>query len=119
MSEKEKLKGITGFQEQETVGVSPWMLSLQAELGTERNAPRWTFSLHNFSFELIEGTQSLWIVARFAAGGEVAFRAVYCPDGRLEIDEIQKRKNGIEVQVSSTIGGFRLQVDFPHPDQPL
>jgi hypothetical protein len=119
MSEKEKLKGITGFEEQETIGVSPWMLSLLDELGTERKDPRWTFSLNGFSFELVEGTQSLWIVARFPAGGEIAFRAVYCPDGRLEIDEIQKRKNGIEVQVSSTIGGFRLELDFPHPDQPL
>lgn len=119
MSEKEQLKGITGFEEQETVGVSPWMLSLLDELGTEKKDPRWTYSLNDFSFELVEGTQSLWIVARFPAGGEIAFRAVYCPDGRLEIDEIRERENGIEVQVSSTIGGFRLELDFPHPDQTL
>jgi hypothetical protein len=59
MDEKEKLKGMTGFKEQETVGVSPWMLSLLDELGSERKAPHWTYSFGDFSFEVIEGTQSL------------------------------------------------------------
>jgi hypothetical protein len=38
MDEKEKLKGIPGFDQQETVGVSPWLLSVLDELGTDRNA---------------------------------------------------------------------------------
>jgi hypothetical protein len=112
MDEKEKLRGIKGFQEQETVGVSPWMLSLLDELGEERNAPHWTYSFEDFSFEILEGTQSVWILARFPAGGQVAFRAAYCPDGKLEIDEIGQTATGIEVQISSTMGGYRLQVDF-------
>ena len=116
MNEKEKLKGITGFDEQQTIGVSPWMLSVLDELGVERRAPHWTYSQNDFSFELIEGTQSLWIIARFPAGGEVAFRIAYCPDGKLEIDEIQQTETGIEVQLSSTVGGFRTILDFPHPD---
>jgi hypothetical protein len=113
MDEKEKLKGKIGFDEQETVGVSPWMLSLLDELGSERKAPHWTYSLDDFSFEIVEGTQSLWIVARFPAGGETAFRAAYCPDGRLEIDEIQQTETGVEVQISSRVGGFRTQIEFP------
>src|SRR5215211_3434879 len=119
MNEKEKLKGSTGFDRQETVGVSPWMLSLLDELGSERKAPHWTYSLNDFSFEIVEGTQSLWIVARFPAGNEIAFRAAYCPDGKLEIDEIQQIDAGIEVQISSTLGGFRLQVEFPNPERPM
>jgi hypothetical protein len=119
MNEKEKLKGKTGFDEQETVGVSPWMLSLLDELGSERKAPHWTYSLNDFSFEIVEGTQSLWIVARFPAGSEIAFRAAYCPDGKLEIDEIQQVETGIQIQISSTVGGFRTLLEFPHPDRPM
>lgn len=119
MNDKEKLKGITGFEEQETVGISPWMLSLLDELGSERKAPHWTYSFEDVSFELIEGTQSLWIVTRFPAGSEIAFRAAYCPDGKLEIDETQQREHGIEVLISSTVGGFRLELDFPNPDRPM
>ena len=119
MSERQKLKGITGFEEQETVGVSPWLLSLVDELETQKKAPHWSYSLDDFSFELVEGTQSLWIVTRFPAGGEIAFRAAYCPDGRLEIDEIQETDSGMKVEVSSTMGGFRLEVEFPLSDRPL
>lgn len=36
MREKEKIKGVTGFKEQEAAGVSPWMLSLLDELGPEK-----------------------------------------------------------------------------------
>src|SRR5215207_1624421 len=119
MDEKEKLKGVTGFEEQETIGVSPWMLSLLHELGNERKAPHWTYSFEDFSFEIIEGTQSLWIVTRFPAGSEIAFRAAYCPDGKLEIDEIQQVETGIQIQISSTVGGFRTLLEFPHPDRPM
>src|ERR1044072_1861840 len=90
MKEKQSLKGISGFQEQETVGLSPWMLSLIDELGKERRSPHWTYSFEEFSFEIIEGTQSLWVTSRFPAGGQVALRAAYCPDGELAIDEIRE-----------------------------
>lgn len=90
MSERQKLKGSTGFEEQATVGVSPWMLSVLDELGTEKKSPHWSYSLDDFSFELVEGIQSLWILTRFPVGGEIAFRAAYCPDGRLQIDDIQQ-----------------------------
>jgi hypothetical protein len=119
MSEKEKLKGRMGFEVQETAGVSPWMLSLLDELGSEKKAPRWTYSWNDFSFELVEGTQSLWIITRFPAGAEIAFRTAYCPDGRLEIEEIQQKGTGIEVEISSTVGGFRLELEFPNVERPL
>jgi len=118
-SEKEQLRGAKGFNEHETVSVSPWMLSVLDELGRERTSPRWTHFFEEFSFEIIEGTQSLWIVIRFPAGGEVAFRTAYCPDGKLEIDQIQQTDIGIDVEISSTVGGFRVQLEFPRSDRAL
>src|SRR5215208_1856912 len=90
MSEKENLKGMTGFEQKETTGISPWILSLVDELGAEGPAPHWTYSLEDFSFEIIEGKQSLWITTRFPRGGRIALRAAYCPDGELTIDEIRQ-----------------------------
>src|ERR1044071_128920 len=107
MNEKQKLKGNTGFQEQETVGLSPWMLSLVDELGPEAKAPHWTYSFEEFAFEVIEGKQSLWIRVSFPAGGQIAVRAAYCPDG------------GVEILVSWTIGSFRVLAEFSGKDQPL
>lgn len=119
MNKKQSLKGITGFEEQGTIGVSPWMLSLQDELGEERRAPHWSYSLDEFSFEIIEGKQSLWLTTRFPGGARVALRAAHCPDGELSIDEIQQIETGVEVRITSTIGNFRVQVEFPRTDRPL
>lgn len=119
MNEKEKLKGVTGFEERETVGVSPWILSLLDELGSERKAPRWTYSLEDFSFEMVEETQSFWIIIRSPAGGEVAFRAAHCPDGNMEVDEIRQTDRGVDVGISSTVGSFRVELEFPRSDRPL
>src|ERR1041384_7004978 len=121
MDEKQKLKGITGFEEQETVGVSPWMLSLLDELGAEQPAPHWSYSFEEFSFELIEGKQSLWLTANFSSEARIALRSAYCPDGELQIDEIQQLEvgNGIEAHISSTVGNFRVQIEFPSPERPL
>lgn len=120
MSEQQKLKGITGFDEQETVGVSPWMLSLVDELGEERPTAHWTYSFDEVTFEVIEGRQSLWITAQFPAGGRVALRAAYCPDGELTVDEISQigRDNSVEIHLSSTVGPFRVEVHFPQTDRP-
>lgn len=117
MDEKEKLKGITGFELQKTVGVSPWILSLLDELGNDRKAPRWSYSFEDFSFELIEGKQSLWVITKSPSGGEVAFRVAHCPDGNMEIEEIRKAGTGVEVQVSSTVGSFRVELEFPRSDR--
>src|SRR5215208_5610184 len=121
MDEKQKLKGVTGFEERETVGVSPWMLSLVDELGEERPSPHWTYSFDEFSFEIIEGAQSLWITGRFPSGGRVALRAAYCPDGELAIDEIRQIgiDNAIEVHLTSTVGNFRVEIHFPQVGRPV
>src|SRR5688572_5204195 len=121
MTEKTNLKGITGFQEEETVGVSPWLLSLEDELGRERPTAHWNYSFDQFSFEIIEGKQSLWITSRFPSGGRVALRAAYCPDGELAIDEIRQIgiDNAVEVHLTSTIGNFLVEIYFPQADRPM
>jgi hypothetical protein len=116
-----KLKGTTGFQKEETVGVSPWMLSLLDELGEEREAPHWSYSFEEFSFELLEGKQSLWLITRYPSGGQVAVRAAYCPDGELRINEIRQIgiDNAIEVLLDSTVGSFRVEIHFPQAGRPM
>ena len=121
MDEKQKLKANTGFEEHETVGVSPWMLSSIDELGEESPAPHWSYSFEDFSFEIIEGRQSLWITSRFPAGGRIALRAAYCPDGELTIDEIRQIgiDNAVEVHLTSTVGNFLVEIYFPQANRPL
>jgi hypothetical protein len=121
MQDKQKLRGPTGFQEEETVGVSPWMLSLLDELGEESQAPHWSYTFDEFTFEIIEGRQSLWITSRFPAGGRIALRAAYCPDGELTIDEIRQIgvENAVEVHVTSTVGNFLVEIHFPQAGRPM
>src|SRR5215213_7948668 len=127
MGQVANLEAIKGFEVQKAKGISPWMLTLEKELRTERRSPYWTFSLRDFSFELIQGRQSLWVVARFPAGAEVAVRVAYCPDSDLTVEEIIHPDDGIEngnenefeINVDSTIGAFHIRLEFPNPDYPI
>lgn len=122
-----KLEGIKGFEEQTTKGVSPWILSLERELGEERQAASWTYTIQDFVFELVEGDQSLWIMTRFPKGGEVALRAAYCPYNNITINEIRSiddgvehgLENGLDIRLSSVTGNYRVRLEFPNPQRPL
>lgn len=102
MSNKQILKGVTGFDRQQTMAVMPWMLSLMDELGVEPPSPLWSYSFKEFTFEIIEGAQSLWLSCRYPASGRVALRAAHCPHGDLRIVEIRQigPDHAVEIQVS-------------------
>lgn len=127
MAKSSDLKVFTGFEEQETIAVSPWLLSLLEELGQERPASRWTYTVRDFTFDVLEVKESLWILVRFPEGGELALRAAYCPDGGLSIDEITSiddrveygAQSGVEIKARSTVGDFRVRLQFPRIDRPL
>ena len=127
MEQTAKLEGIKGFEARKTKGVSPWMLSLQQELGEERRASSWSYILNDFLFDIVEGEQSLWIVARFPAGGEIALRAAYCPYNNITIHEMTSiddgvehgLENGLDVHLSSITGEYHIRLEFPSPDRTL
>ena len=127
MTETTGFKGVTGFEKQSTVGVSPWMLSLLDDLGENWPASHWSYLLQGFAFDIFEVKQSLWVIVRFPAGGEVALRAAYCPDGHLSIDEIIRLEDGVEnrqenvinIRVSSKVGDFHVRLEFPRVDRAL
>ncbi len=121
MNQTIKLEGIKGFQQEKTKGVSPWMLSLEQELGPERPAARWSYTLQDFEFNVFEGEQSLWIVIRFPKGGEVALRAAYCPYNHIVITNMRRRDDGLEnvfdqvleIELSSVTGDYHVRLEMP------
>ncbi len=127
MVQNAKLEGIKGFQDEKTKGVSPWLLSLEQELGEERPASGWSYSLSDFQFNIFEGDQSLWILITFPQGGEVALRAAYCPYNHITIrdmkaldDGVENSPNrGVELQLGSVTGEYSVKLEFLHPDRPL
>jgi hypothetical protein len=127
MEQRMKIEEIKGFQGEKTKGVSPWMLSLEQELGPERPASSWSYSLQDFQFNIIEGDQSLWILVSFPKGGEVALRAAYCPYNHIAINDMKVLDDGVEnhynqgleIQLSSVTGEYRVRLEFLRPDRAL
>jgi hypothetical protein len=127
MVQTAKLEEIKGFQEEKTKGVSPWMLSLEQELGPERPAASWSYTLQDFEFKVIEGDQSLWVIIHFPQGGEIALRAAYCPYNHIAITDIRHTNDGLEnvfdqvleVELSSVTGEYHVRLDFPRADRAL
>jgi hypothetical protein len=127
MEQAINLDKVKGFEEEKTKGVSPWMLSLQAELGEARPVSTWSYTVQDFLFEVVEGDQSLWIIIHFPKGGEVALRAAYCPYNNITIREIKVLddgvehglENGLDIHLSSVTGDYRVHLEFPRPDRAL
>ncbi len=112
-------KATRGFDQQSSVGVSPWTMSLQEELRPERRQPHWAYSLLGFSFEIVERPHSLSVVARFPAGGEMALQVGFCPYGDLRIEHIRPLDNGVHITALSLIGEYHVRLEFPSLDRPL
>ncbi len=118
------LNQVRGFEEEKTKGVSPWMLALQEELGAERPAASWSYTVQDFLFDVIEGDQSLWIVIHFPKGGEVALRAAYCPYNYITINEMKALDDGVEhglekgldIHLTSVTGDYRVCLELPSPE---
>jgi hypothetical protein len=127
MVQTAKLEGIKGFQGEKTKGVSPWMISLEQELGVARPAASWSYTRQDFEFNVIEGDQSLWIVIRFPKGGEIALRAAYCPYNNIVITDMGRMNTGLEnvfdqvleVALSSVTGAYHVRLEFPRSDRAL
>ncbi|MFT3890980.1 MAG: hypothetical protein QM730_05045 [Anaerolineales bacterium] len=127
MEQMTAFEELRGFEIQKSKGISPWALSLQKELGTERQNAIWSYALQEFSFALVEGRQSLWLITRFPSGGEVALRLAYCPDNDLFLEEILHPDDGIEnnnerefrIRIQSAIGDFHIHIEFPSIEEPL
>ena len=112
-------KSITSLEEQSSVSVSPWTMSLQEELRPERRKPHWAYSLQGFSFEIVERPHSLSVVTRFPAGGEMALQVGFCPYGDLRIEHIRPLDNGVDITALSLIGQYHVRLEFPSLDRPL
>ncbi len=122
-----KLEGIKGFQQEKTKGVSPWMLSLEQELGPERPAASWSYTLQGFEFKVLEGEQALWVIIHLPKGGEIALRAAYCPYNHIVITDMRHRDDGLEnvfdqvldIKLNSVTGEYHVRLEFPRPDRAL
>ncbi len=127
MVQTAKIEGIKGFHQEKTKGVSPWMLSLEQELGPERPAASWSYTLQDFEFNILEGEQSLWVIIHFPKGGEIALRAAYCPYNHIVITDIRRRDDGLEnvfdqvleIELSSVTGKYHVRLEFPRSDRAL
>ncbi|QHS56874.1 hypothetical protein GWR56_15465 [Mucilaginibacter sp. 14171R-50] len=72
----------------------------------QRKANEFTFNVH-----LLHDT--LWVIVKWRNKDRAAFRTAYSPDG-LKVEQLTKREDGAQVNLSSTIGEFNVDITFPY-----
>jgi hypothetical protein len=105
-------------QESPVAGAGPWLLAAREELGSKQTRVLRDFQIRDTRFEVRQGKQSLWLVARPPAGGGFAFRLAWAPDG-MRPAHIRDVGGAMEFGAESTMGRLRGRLQILNETDPL
>lgn len=77
------------------------------------------WEIHNYTFDVRPGGQSLWITAQAPSGLTVALRAGYCLDRDFVDYQLQVEDRSASFWLSSSTGHYRIRLELPDARQPL
>ena len=98
---------------------SPWVAAVK-NLFHEQDLPAifkqevcdYMVTVHNLN-------NSLWIAITCSHGTQVILRPAYAPNDHLQIGKVVRHKDGIDIDLSASIGHYRVKVRFPDTDKAL
>jgi len=90
-------------------GLSPWAAAAASELA-EGEPSLFQHTSGNWSFNIFNTTDSIWVDVALPDGGRMAFRAAYSPGASLEISRHKMKEKGIDLWLSSDTGTFETSI---------
>ncbi len=98
---------------------SSWLVAARSQLQDFALLVLAEYNRCGFSYTIKSSDDTLWVIIHWPKGGGAAFRLMYCPGGRLAIKNIKKNNCSIIFTLDGNLGQFKVQIEFPEPDQPL
>lgn len=99
-------------------GISPWAIAAKAALSDAALPNIFENQLGSFQFKLQLTKDSLWVRCNLA-DQEIAFRAVYSPDAKLELKSKKVIQNGISLHLIATLGAFKVTLIGTNEEYPV
>ncbi|RZK52334.1 MAG: hypothetical protein EOO91_19530, partial [Pedobacter sp.] len=99
-------------------GISPWSLAAKAALSDQKLSHLLENKLGNYQFKVQLYNDSLWIRC-ILANQVIAFRAAYSPDGMFQLKNKRTIKDGISINLSSTMGDINVKICLTNREYPI
>jgi hypothetical protein len=98
---------------------SPWALVV-ADLFHGQDLPAiFQHELCGYHVSVHTLNNALWIRVICPRGAQVILRPAYAPADHLQVGKLIHEQNGLSINLSSTIGRFKVTIQFPDREQPI
>jgi len=97
--------------------VTPWSATAQADI--ENSDILLEKNILNYTFQIYNTGDSLWIVALMPDNSKIAFRAAFGMNSCFEVVNLFEDENTIVIVLSSRLGNYEVRIDFPDSSTPL
>jgi hypothetical protein len=97
--------------------ISPWTATVQDDL--ENGTVLWEKKFHDYSFQLYNTGDSIWIVSLWPNQGKMAFRAAFGMNSCFEVTNLFEDGQKTVLNLVSKLGKYEIEVDFPEDNSPL
>jgi hypothetical protein len=102
-----------------STGISVWAATAASELADVTTQPLHTCTVQDFTFEVVNLDDGIWVVANWKNGGKIAYRAAYAPDGLHSVSLKKDRQGNIAIHAGSAIGAYTVTLAFPKSDNAM
>ncbi|MFH7019196.1 hypothetical protein [Flavobacterium sp. FlaQc-47] len=97
--------------------ISPWTATVQSDL--ENSTVLWEKKFRDYTFQLYNTGDSLWIVTLWPNQGKMAFRAAFGLNSCFEVTNLFDDGQAIVINMTTRIGKYEVTIDFPNGLSPL
>lgn len=97
--------------------ISPWAATVQADL--ENSAVIWEKEFQNYTFQVFNTGDSIWIVAAWPENGKMAFRPAFGMNSCFEVTNLFDDGQILVISLQTRLGQYEVQISFPGDKAPL
>ncbi|MCM0667069.1 hypothetical protein [Flavobacterium tyrosinilyticum] len=97
--------------------ISPWAATVHADL--ENSAVIWEKEFQNYTFQVFNTGDSIWIVVTWPNKGQMAFRPAFGMNSCFEVTNLFDDGQLLVINLQTRLGQYEVQISFPNDNAPL
>jgi hypothetical protein len=99
--------------------LSPWAAAVKNLFHGQDLPTLFKQEIKGYKIQVHSLQNSLWIAVTSPIGIQVVLRPAYAPNDHLSLGQITRQDNDISIDLTASIGKYRIKLEFPDKDKPL
>lgn len=91
--------------------ISPWSVTVQSDI--DNRSALLSKKIFNYTYEVYNCEDSLWIVCIGPKKERLAFRAAFALNSTFKIEKWLENENGFQLKLNTELGKYEVSIDFP------